>query len=1060
MASIIRIKRSSTSGNPGTLGAGELAYSAFSGSGGNRLYIGIGSETSGNAANHYVIGGTYYTGLVDASTAGTLTTSASSIPILSATGTIDKWLVGNTQLLGNTLSTTNTNGNLVLNPNGTGMVQIAGTWTLPRSAGTNGYVLTTDGSGTSTWAASAATLSLAAGGATTGSVALLSQTLTFTGGNGITTSVSGQTVTISSIGAGGYTSTATGAGTTTLTASSTANQFFTGSTTQTVKLPDTSTLTIGQEFIITNNSTGTLTVQTSASGAITTQIGGTQITYTVASTGAQTWVYEYTGFQALTGSGSAVLSTSPTITSASLVTATIGSAGVTFTGSGSGSTVLAASSAASGTLTLPAATDTLVGRATTDTFTNKTFNTAGTGNSFSINSNSITGYTGTGATVVLSAAPTITGHPTIEGVTSTGATGTGAFVFATSPTLVTPTLGVASATTINKVTLTAPATGSTLTIADGKTLTASNTLTFTGTDSSSVAFGTGGTVAYQGGTLAQFASTTSSQLAGVISDETGSGALVFGTSPTIGTPTITGGTHSAITTLGIRDTSAAFDVTIGATSSVTLTAGRALTIDVQNAARTIALGGNISLAGALTTAGAFTTSGAFGVTLTATGTTALTLPTTGTLATLAGSETLTNKTVSTGSTWNGNTIGVAYGGTGSTTGSITGTGSLTFAAGGSNQSVNLTPTGTGTVDVGSFRITSVATPTQATDAANKGYVDSVKQALDIKDSVRVATTANLTATASGTGAGKTLTNSGTQAAITIDSIVLVSGDRVLVKDQTLGQNNGIYTVTTVGSASTNWVLTRATDADNSPSGEVTPGMFTFVEEGTVGADNGYVLTTDGSITIDTTVLTFVQFSGAGSVIAGDGLTKSGNTLNVVGTTNRIIANADSIDISASYVGQTSITTLGTIATGTWNGSVIGGTYGGTGVNNGSNTITLGGNISTAGAFTTSGAYSLTLTQTANTSVTLPTTGTLATLAGSEALSNKTITSSSFSGTTVAATGNVTFTSTTDASALGTAPVVLSGGLSVAKSMYIGTNITGAGAATSTLDGFQIDGGTY
>ena len=121
-----------------------------------------------------------------------------------------------------------------------------------------------------------------------------------------------------------------------------------------------------------------------------------------------------------------------------------------------------------------------------------------------------------------------------------------------------------------------------------------------------------------------------------------------------------------------------------------------------------------------------------------------------------------------------------------------------------------------------------------TDAATKGYVDSVKQALDIKDSVRVATTANLTATASGTGAGKTLTNSGTQAAITIDSIVLSSGDRVLVKDQTTAANNGIYTVTTVGTASTNWVLTRATDADNSPSGEVTPGMFTFVEEGKIG----------------------------------------------------------------------------------------------------------------------------------------------------------------------------------------------------------------------------------
>jgi len=125
-------------------------------------------------------------------------------------------------------------------------------------------------------------------------------------------------------------------------------------------------------------------------------------------------------------------------------------------------------------------------------------------------------------------------------------TGTGNVVLATSPSLTTPSLGVASATTINKVTLTAPATGSTLTIADGKTLATDNSVTFVGTDSSTVNFGTGGTIAYTGGTLAQFASTTSSQLAGVISDETGTGSLVFSTAPTFGT-NITVGTASSST---------------------------------------------------------------------------------------------------------------------------------------------------------------------------------------------------------------------------------------------------------------------------------------------------------------------------------------------------------------------------------------------------------------------------------------------------------------------------------------------------------------------------------
>lgn len=126
-------------------------------------------------------------------------------------------------------------------------------------------------------------------------------------------------------------------------------------------------------------------------------------------------------------------------------------------------------------------------------------------------------------------------------------TGTGNPVLATSPTLITPTLGVATATSINKVAFTAPATGSTLTIADGKTLTASNTLTFTGTDTSSVAFGGGGTVVYTSNNLSAFAATTSSQLAGVISDETGSGALVFANTPTLVTPVLGTPTSGTLT---------------------------------------------------------------------------------------------------------------------------------------------------------------------------------------------------------------------------------------------------------------------------------------------------------------------------------------------------------------------------------------------------------------------------------------------------------------------------------------------------------------------------------
>ena len=186
---------------------------------------------------------------------------------------------------------------------------------------------------------------------------------------------------------------------------------------------------------------------------------------------------------------------------------------------------------------------------------------------------------------------------------------------------------------------------------------------------------------------------------------------------------------------------------------------------------------------------------------------------------------------------------------------------------------------TDNVDFQNFRLLNLADPINAQDAATKAYVDAVKQALDIKDSVRVATTANITLSA-------------TQ---TIDGVTVAVGDRVLVKDQTTGSQNGIYVV-----ASGAW--TRAADANI--SAEVTPGLFVFVEEGTANGDNGYVLTTNGPITLDTTALVFTQFSGAGQITAGAGLTKTGNTIDVVGSAGRIVTNADSIDLATVSVGST------------------------------------------------------------------------------------------------------------------------------------------------------------
>ena len=243
-----------------------------------------------------------------------------------------------------------------------------------------------------------------------------------------------------------------------------------------------------------------------------------------------------------------------------------------------------------------------------------------------------------------------------------------------------------------------------------------------------------------------------------------------------------------------------------------------------------------------------------------------------------------------------------------------------------NTSISLTPHGTGTVTVPSgYQGRSGFT---SDSLANKAYVDSVANGLDVKASVRVATTANLGATYSN-GAG-TLTNSGSQAALAIDGVTLIAQDRVLVKNQTAGAQNGFYKVTTVGDGSSNWVLTRTPDAD--AASELTAGAFTFAEEGTANGDNGYVLSTDGAVTLGTTAITFEQFSGAGQITAGNGLTKNGNTIDAVGTSNRISVAADTIDISTSYVGQTSITTLGTIAgSAQWAATDVAVAHGGTGL---------------------------------------------------------------------------------------------------------------------------------
>jgi hypothetical protein len=196
----------------------------------------------------------------------------------------------------------------------------------------------------------------------------------------------------------------------------------------------------------------------------------------------------------------------------------------------------------------------------------------------------------------------------------------------------------------------------------------------------------------------------------------------------------------------------------------------------------------------------------------------------------------------------------------------------------------------------------VATPTDAAHAATKGYVDAARQGLDVKRSVRVATTAALTLSGA-------LVNGNS-----IDGVTLVTGDRVLVKDQETPSQNGIYVV-----LAEEGTAVRATDADGTAdTGTVSGGTFTFVEEGTLYADSGWVVSSNGAITVGTNAMEWVQFSGAGTITAGDGLTKDGSTLHVNDDNTTIyIDGSDNLGVKSSSVQYQTLLSNGSSTTAAW-----------------------------------------------------------------------------------------------------------------------------------------------
>ncbi len=305
--------------------------------------------------------------------------------------------------------------------------------------------------------------------------------------------------------------------------------------------------------------------------------------------------------------------------------------------------------------------------------------------------------------------------------------------------------------------------------------------------------------------------------------------------------------------------------------------------------------------------------------------------------------------------------------------------------------------------MGGYKLTSVADPVADSDAANKGYVDSVAQGLNVKQACIAATTGNITLSGLGTQAGGDWGST------------LTAGDRILVKNQTLSQNNGIY----VASASS-W--TRATDAN---TWDELRSAFTFIETGVTEADTGWVCTIDAGGTLGTTPVTWAQFSGAGTYTAGDGLNLAGTVFSAVGTTDRITVSPSGIDIASTYAGQNTITTVGTIGTGTWQGTTVATGYGGTGLT----------------SFTSGGAVYATSTSAL-------TTGTLPVASGGTGA--------------VTLTGYVIGNGTSAFTASSTIPNTDITGLGTMSTQNANSvNITGGSVINlTTFDGITIDGGTF